>query len=124
MTKILTGMARALFLFGCGLLAVAMLFFYGAYRLARAALVGAKPMPVRESGFALIVALVAFARAVQAQAASAGAVEADEDASSRTAPHPVGGGDGVRVDAGGSELSGGDEHPHSAFAATSDALPS
>ncbi len=121
--KLLAGMARSLFLLGCGLLVVAFFSFYGAWRLARAALVGAKPMPVREASLATMMAAANLVRAVMAQA-SAGTVEADEDAAPFAAPEAVGGGRVVRVDVGGQEFAGGHEDPDSAFAATSDALPS
>lgn len=66
--RALTGMARALFLTAVALFALGGLFLYGAWRLLRSATVGAKPMPVREASFALLLCAATLARAIQAQA--------------------------------------------------------
>lgn len=47
---------------------MALLLFYGAYRLLRAATVGRGPQPVREAGFATLVAVVGLVQALKAKA--------------------------------------------------------
>lgn len=63
--KLLVGMARSLFLLGCGLVALGGVFFYLSYRCIRAVTIGAKPMPVRDASFAVLVSLAGLGRAIQ-----------------------------------------------------------
>lgn len=87
-SRLFVGLARCLFLAAVACAALAGLFAYCAWRLLRAAFARTSPMPVRESGFALLMAAAVFAKALQAQGRARG-TEGTELEHHAPAPQPT-----------------------------------
>lgn len=65
---LVVGCARVFFNLACVSLVLALLLFYGAYRLVRSTVARDEGRPVRVAGFAALVAVVALVRAFAEQA--------------------------------------------------------